>query len=412
MAPSSKILREALIVSALLLRTQGAEAEQVTTAPPHGRASATTQSTSDLKQPATPRGQGLRQLRNMIAHQHENQTADSQIVDIVTANMTQEQKNLWLTDLFAQVRKDMAAKGIRTDQKPIGDIFFNNIGAANTRVIRGVNFDFPQAKNNSVTVNETDVKGLTVRELKSVLAHEASHTQTAVSSADFEILVAGERTADHAAARTYGGHTLASALRKMHDNVAPLSSRLSKKMACYNDTARLRQAYPHDEKLKPGDKMTVAHATANMTQAQSTVWLENISQGVLNDMRRKGVKMPIEATIRVDFDRETMPYTSSFEKNEVSINPQQAQRLTVRELQSVLAYGMYAAIQSDPFSDAAAKSGMQAAAQTYSGKMFSHALGELHRDGDPHEPLHRRQDEAIRANSGQGAPKSRTAQSN
>jgi hypothetical protein len=402
MAPTSKILREALIVSALLVRTPGAGAEQVDTPPPQGRATPTTQSTSVVKQHATPREQSLRQLRNLNARLHANQAADTQIVDIVTANMTQEQKNLWLKDLFAQVRKDMATKGIRTDQVPIGEIFFNNIGAANTRVIRGVNFDFPLAKHNSVTVNETDVKGLTVRELKSVLAHEASHTQTAVSSADFEILAAGERTADHAAARTYGGHTLASALRKMHDNVAPLSPRLSKKMASYNDTARVRQAYPRDEKLKPADKMTVAHVTTNMTQAQSNVWLENTSQRVQSDMRRKGVNIPSEAKIKVVFDRDTMPYASSFGKNEVTINPQQAERLTVRELQSVLAYGMYAAIQTDPFSDAAAKSGMEAAARTYGGKMFSHALGELHRDGDPHDPLHRRQDEAIRANPRQG----------
>ncbi len=402
MAPSSKILREMLLVSALLVRTHGAGAEQVDTPPPQGRASATTQSTPVIKQRTTPREQGLRQLRDMNARLHANHSADTQIVDNVTANMTQEQKNLWLTDLFAQVRKDMAVKGIRTDEKPIGEVFFNNIGAANTRVIRGFDFDFPQAKHNSVTVNETDVKGLTVRELKSVLAHEASHTQTAVSSADFEILAAGERTADHAAARTYGGHTLASALRKMHDNVAPLSPRLSKKMASYNDTALVREAYPRDEKLKPADKMLVAHATANMTQAQSTVWLENISQRVQSDMRRKGVNMPSEAKVKVVFDRETMPYPSSFGKNEVSINPQQAERLTVRELQSVLAYGMYAAIQADPFSDTAAKSGMAAAARTYGGKMFSHALGELHREGDPHVPLHRRQDEAIRANPGQG----------
>lgn len=308
----------------------------------------------------------------------------------------------------------MAAKGMRTDQQPIGDVFFNNIDAANTRVIRSRHMDFPGVRHNSVTVNETDVKGLTVRELKSVLAHEAMHTQTTMEKRqssrtifdgpDFEVMAAEERVADHAAARTYGGQTFASALRKMHDNVAAVSPRLAEEMANYTEAARLRAAFPQEAKLKPADTLTVAQTTAGMTDAQSTAWMENLGRRVQQDMHKKGIDLPQVEVVKVTIDRSELPDITSYGKNEITINPAQVARLTVREMQSILAYGMYAATQPDPLSEATAKAGREAAARTYGGRTFSYAWGELHRDGDPHDQLHRRQDEALKTSPNRARP--------
>lgn len=348
------------------------------------------------------RGQGLRQMREWKAQRHAKQAADERTVDVALANMSDAQRDQWLAGTFAQVRKDMAAKGIRTDREPIGRVFFNDDAPGLTGVIRsqpGAGIQMPPGDENGVTVNVSDVQGLTIKELKAVLAHEAMHTQIKPYST-FDIQAANERTADHAAARTYGGKTYATALSKVHANIAANNPSAAGEMEAYRDAARLRLAFPRAGKGKSAGKHSVAEATASMTEAQRDTWLQNLSQRVQQDMQASGAALPSASSVTVEFARGPNANISDVGKNAVTINEEQVKRLSVRELQAVLAYGMSTARQPDPLADAASQTGMAAASRTYGGKTFSHALGELHRGEDPHDPLHKRQDEAIKTNPG------------
>lgn len=406
MAVPGKIMREALLASALLVRGQGAAAAMQPLAAPVtdkveagfvGREGATA-----VEQKSVHRGRGLRQMREWKAQRHAKQVADDQTVDAATANMSEVQKNQWLADTFAQVRKDMAAKGIRTDKTPIGRVFFNDDAPGMTGVIRSrplAGIQLPPGDENGVTIGETDVQGLTVKELKAVLAHEAMHTQIAAYDT-FDVQAANERTADHAGARTYGGKTYASALRKVHANVAAYNPDAAGEMEAYNEAARLRLAFPQAGKSKPADKNAVAAVTSGMTETQRDAWLQTLSQSVQQDMRARGAALPEAPAVKVEFSRGENAPLSDVDRNGVTVNETQVKRLSVQELQAVIAYGISIARQPDPSSDAAAKAGMAAAARTYGGKTFSHALGELHRGETPHDPLQKREDEAIKTNPG------------
>ncbi len=271
MAVPGKIMREALLAGALLVRGQGAAAASQPVATPdvgnpttlfvgHGGA-------TGARQAKSARGLGLRQMREWKAQRHAKQAADEQTVDAVTAKMTDVQKDQWLTATFAEVRKDMAAKGIRTDKTPIGRVFFNDDAPGLTGVIRSnpaLGMRLPPGDENGVTVCIEDVKGLTVKEFKSVLAHEAMHTQIEPYTT-FDIKAANERTADHAAARTYGGRTYAAALRKVHANIAANDPAAAGEMANYHEAARLRLAFPQSDKGKPESRQTVEQAMTGMT---------------------------------------------------------------------------------------------------------------------------------------------------
>lgn len=405
MVVPGKIMREALLASALMMRGQMAEAVELSPPAPHGE----TDNPRFIRHGAAPgvrtnahRGHGLRQMREWKAHRHAKQVADDQAVDTVMANMSDAQKDQWLTDTFAQVRKDMAAKGIRTDKEPIGRVFFNDDAPGLTGVIRsqpGVGVQLLPGDENGITVCIEDVRGLTVKELKAVLAHEAMHTQIKPYDT-FDVRAANERTADHAAARTYGGRTYAAALRKVHANIAANNPAAAGEMETYHEAARLRLAFPRSGKGKSSGNHTVAEATAGMTVVQRDAWLQNLSQIVQKDMQGSGTGLTAVPPVKVEFARGENVSLSDIGKNEVTINEDQVKRLSVRELQSVLAYGIATARQPDPLTEAAAKVGMAAAAKTYGGKTFSHALGEIHRGEDPHDPLHKREDEAIKTNPG------------
>lgn len=403
MAVPGKIMREALLAGALLVRGQGAEAASPPT-PQHDASAAPFVGHGGqpaARQDGARRGLGLRQMREWKAQRHAKQAADEQIVDAVTANMSEAQKDQWLTDTFTQVRKDMAAKGIRTDKTPIGRVFFNDDEPGLTGVIRSRpgGGTLPPGDENGVTVNEGDVKGLTVKELKAVLAHEAMHTQIAAYDT-FDVQAANERTADHAGARTYGGKAYAAALRKVHANLAANYDAAAAQMEVYEETARLRLAFPQTAKGKPASRQTVAQATAGMTEAQRDAWLQTLGQRVQREMAASGAAPPTGTTNTVAFARgeNAMPFDVA--KGAVMISEASASRLSVQELLSVLAFGAGAAQQPDPASDAAAKAGMAMAARTYGGKTISYAIGELYRGATPHEPLHQRQDEAIKTNPG------------
>ena len=111
----------------------------------------------------------------------------------------------------------MTAKGIRMDKEPIGRVRFNPNQSTSV-----TSADKPEKTldMNYVQVKESEMKGLTVKEFKSILAHEAMHTQ--IDAYDtFDVQAANARTADHAAARTYGGKTLSHALGEMQRGEVP-----------------------------------------------------------------------------------------------------------------------------------------------------------------------------------------------
>ncbi len=406
MAVPGRIMREALLASALLVRGQNADAAtQLVAAPQVNDAEPQTLGGGEVavgNQNNTRRGNGLRQLREWKAQRHAKHAADTLTVDDATAGMTPQQKDQWLADTFQQVRKDMAAKGIRTDQSPIGRVRFTSDPAETTGVTRSSrngSYKVPAADENGVEVNTQEMQGLTIKELKSVLAHEAMHTQIEPYTT-FDIKAANERTADHAAARTYGGKTFAGALHKIGLNQAKSSPNAANEMVAYGEAAQMRLSFPKESRGSSQDRQTVEQALANKSEQERDIWLQTINRQVWQDMKARGVSFNDQSKTKIEFVRGEDAGLSDAGKNNVSINETQVKTLTVRELKSVVAYGTIIAQQADPNSESSAKAAGDAAAKTYGGRTFSHAIGELHREADPHLPLHKRQDEAIKTSPG------------
>ncbi len=179
--------------------------------------------TAQERQQNAQRGHSLRRMNIWNALRRTGQTDDNQTVEQTTAGMGAEQRDAWLQQQLNQTVNDMVGKGLQLDRNNIGTAYF----ASPESPRRGTGVDHWSGKDH-VEVNRDDVRHLTVKELRSVMAREVAHTQQKLDipwnqaenapeiSAAKRNHIADEKPADQAAAFTYGAKTYNNALRKLY----------------------------------------------------------------------------------------------------------------------------------------------------------------------------------------------------
>ncbi len=174
-----------------------------------------TGTSAQQRQQNAHRGHALQSMNVWNALRRTGRTDDNQTVEQTTAGMTAEQRDVWLQQQLTQTVKDIEGKGQRLEKSKIGTAYF----APPESPRRGAGIDHWSGKDH-IEVNRDDLRHLTVKELRSVMAHQLAQTQP-----QHQI----SAQAGHApeATSVYGAKTYQSALHKLQiatqnqDSVSP-----------------------------------------------------------------------------------------------------------------------------------------------------------------------------------------------
>lgn len=160
-----------------------------------------TGTSAQQRQQNAHRGHALQSMNVWNALRRTGRTDDNQTVVQTTAGMSAEQRDVWLQQQLTQTVKDMEGSGQRLEKNKIGTAYF----APPDSPRRGSGIDHWSGKNH-IEVNRDDMRHLTVKELRSVMAHQLAQTQPHLSA-----------QAGHSpeATSVYGAKTFQSALHKM-----------------------------------------------------------------------------------------------------------------------------------------------------------------------------------------------------
>ncbi len=163
-----------------------------------------TGSSAQQRQQNAHRGHALQSLNVWNALRRTGRTDDNQTVEQTTAGMSAEHRDVWLQQQLTQTVKDMEGKGQQLQKSKIGTSYF----APPDSPRRGAGIDHWSGKDH-IEVNRDDMRHLTVKELRSVMAHQLAQTQPHLMN------YSNQAGNSPDAALVYGAKTYQSALHKL-----------------------------------------------------------------------------------------------------------------------------------------------------------------------------------------------------